>query len=60
MSKFCHINKNLFSEFLNKIKNIKISHIWYGYANVLFLECGKLDKKSNKSNPSGEITFMLA
>lgn len=58
------ITKEQLYSHLKDICDIQINHIWLGYANSLFLECGKLNKretiKGKKSNnPEGEITFML-
>jgi hypothetical protein len=45
---------------LNAACGLKINHAWLGYANALFLECGKLTApQERQNNPKGQVTFML-
>lgn len=57
------ITKKQLEKHLKEIGEIEISHVWLGFANSLFLECGELRQVSinghNRNNPSGEVTFML-
>jgi hypothetical protein len=57
------ITKEQLYSHLDDIRHTQINHVWLGYANVLFLECGKLRQEvingKKRKNPTGEITFML-
>lgn len=44
---------------VDKIKGMKVSHIWRGYGSAIFLELGKLTTHPQRNNPSGEITIMI-
>ena len=52
------IKKEKLEAHLNGLCGIQINHVWLGYMNALYLECGKL-KKDRKNNPKGQVTFML-
>ena len=52
------------------LTGMKVSHVWLGYADALFLECGRLKQKefllpnkggtiSSKTSLKGQVTFML-
>ena len=53
------IKKEELEAHLNGLCGIQINHVWLGYMNALFLECGKLTKDKKRENPQGQISFML-
>lgn len=60
-----------FDEDLSGLTDMKVSHAWLGYADALFLECGRLKKErhprprkdgtvlSSRTWLRGQVTFML-
>jgi len=65
MEIYDRITASEFQRHMSRIEGFKISHVWLGYAQALFLECGRLtrdrlfEKKTGRRNPDGQITFML-
>ena len=57
------ISKSYFMREISKLSSMKIGRVWLGYANVLFLECGRLTKtnraNSNSKRLVGQIVFKL-
>lgn len=65
MEVFDLITASEFERHAKRIASYKISRVWLGYANTLFLECGRLKKEQIKIkgktrwSSHGQITFML-
>ena len=59
------IGLDKFNKHVERIAGYKITRVWLGYADVLFLECGRLKKeklptsKGIRWSTHGQITFML-
>ena len=52
-----------FDKDLSGLTGMKVSRVWLGYADALFLECGRLKKEKHplakKTSLQGQVTFML-
>ena len=53
------INSLTFERDISVIVGMKLSKVWLGYADALFLECGRLKKELIKGHLEGQVTFML-
>ncbi|MFC1782278.1 hypothetical protein ACFL02_01665 [Planctomycetota bacterium] len=65
MEVYDRITRSDFQEHIERIVGFKISRVWLGYANALFLEFGRLKKeklistKGVRWSAYGQITFMI-
>ncbi len=65
MQVYDRITVSQFQLHVDRIAGFKITRVWLGYSNALFLECGRLKKeklctkKKTTRNMHGQVTFML-